>query len=86
MPTPFTTVRSRHIVCPMADADSRRIDLLLTPAQMESDLEQLVAVLGRTWAYAQDKRENFGVDLDSLLGRDPDLAAALREARADPVA
>ncbi|MBI4601496.1 MAG: hypothetical protein HY721_05970 [Planctomycetes bacterium] len=52
---------------PMADADSRAGDLLLTPAQMESDLEQLVAVLGRAWAYAQDKREHFGVDLGSLL-------------------
>ncbi len=52
----------------MADADSRGGDLLLTPAQMESDLEQLVAVLGRAWAYAQDKRKHFGVDLGSLLG------------------
>ncbi|HVR76199.1 MAG TPA: hypothetical protein VMT52_17850, partial [Planctomycetota bacterium] len=50
----------------MADADSRGGDVL-TPAQMESDLEQLVAVLGRAWAYAQDKREHFGVDLGSLL-------------------
>ena len=34
---------------------------------MESDLEQLVAVLGRAWAYAEDKREHFEVDLGSLL-------------------
>ncbi|MBI4585654.1 MAG: hypothetical protein HY717_16710 [Planctomycetes bacterium] len=38
----------------------------LTAAQMEEDLRQLADVVSRAWAYADDKKENFGVDLEKV--------------------
>ncbi|MCI0585325.1 MAG: S41 family peptidase [Planctomycetes bacterium] len=46
----------------------------LTRAQMEEDLRHAATVVGRAWSWAQDKKENFGVDLDAIAAR---LAARL---------
>ena len=38
----------------------------LTPAQREENVRQLVDVVRRTYAYVEDKRQSFGVDLDAI--------------------
>jgi hypothetical protein len=38
----------------------------LTPNQMAADLRQLAAEAATKWAYAEDRREHAGVDLDRL--------------------
>ena len=46
----------------------------LTREQMEEDLRHAATVVGRAWSWAEDKKENFGVDLDAIAAR---LAARL---------
>ncbi len=38
----------------------------LTREQMDEDLRELVAVIGRAYAYVDEKKEQYGVDLDHL--------------------
>ncbi len=41
----------------------------LTREQMEEDLRHAATVVGRAWSWAEDKKENFGVDLDAIAAR-----------------
>ena len=38
----------------------------LTREQMEEDLHQMTEALRKEWSYLDDKKENFGVDIDRL--------------------
>jgi carboxyl-terminal processing protease len=52
-----------------AEAQAAPADATLTRAQMAADLAQLCDVAERAWAYADDRREHFGVDLPALRDR-----------------
>lgn len=48
--------------------------------QMTSDLDQIAAAVRASWSYADDRRENSGVDVDALRDAAKSALAAVRSA------
>lgn len=52
----------------------------LTQAQMAADLEQLAKEIGVKWAYAEDRRQHFGIDPEALAAQ---LRGRLEDVQSD---